>query len=88
MARSASVSSIMYDHIRWDGASMTVTFPKHKGDQEGRDGIPKHVYANPNNPSICPILALAVFVFTVGHRREGSQRQLFTKFTECRIKIW
>ena len=69
---------------------MTVTFPKHKGDQEGRDGIPKHVYANPNNPSICPILALAVFVFTVGHRREGSQRQLFTKSqnAESRFGEW
>jgi len=47
MARSMSVSSIMFDHIGWVGDCMTVVFPKHKGDPEGNNASPKHVYANP-----------------------------------------
>ena len=60
MARCVSVSGIMFDHIGWEGDAMTIIFPKHKGDQEGEHCAPKHVYANPQNPAICPILAFAV----------------------------
>lgn len=65
MARCNSVNSIMLQHIDWKNDSLTVTFAKHKGDQTGEGlGNEKHVYANPLNPTICPILALAVLVFT------------------------
>lgn len=33
-------------------------------DQEGRRSIPRHVYANPQNPAACPVLALAIWIFT------------------------
>lgn len=90
MARSASVSAIMFEHIHWRGDAMTITFPKHKGDQDAKDGKPKHVFANPLNPAICPVLALAIFVFTNGPRREGSQRLLFGKAcnAETRFSDW
>jgi hypothetical protein len=50
MARCNSVGGIMYDHIGWEQDAMYVVFPTHKGDQEGDNSNPKHVYANPNNP--------------------------------------
>jgi hypothetical protein len=77
MARSVSVSGIMFDHIQWVNDSLTIVFPKHKGDQDGSNAAPKHVYANPSNPTICPVLALAVWVFCIGMRREGTSRLLF-----------
>lgn len=77
MARSVSVAGIMFDHLAWANDCLTVVFPKHKGDQEGNNTAPKHVYANPSNPSICPVLALAVWVFSMGMRREGTSRLLF-----------
>ncbi len=53
----------VFNHISWNMDALTIVFPKHKGDQEGTFAFPKHVYANPNEPSICPILALAIYIF-------------------------
>jgi len=90
MARCVSVSGIMFDHIGWEGDAMTIIFPKHKGDQEGEHCAPKHVYANPQNPAICPILAFAVYIWTIGFRRDGAKRTVFgdTKNTEDRFSAW
>ncbi len=43
---------------------MQVHFARSKGDQtgEGMSNV-KHVYANPVRPEVCPVLALAVYVF-------------------------
>jgi hypothetical protein len=77
IARCNSVATLLFRHISWENDAMIVVFPTHKGDQEGRNALPKHVFANPDNPEICPILALAIFVFTIGHRRQGSRTGLF-----------
>ena len=78
IARCNSVATVLFRHISWENDSMVVVFPSHKGDQEGKSALPKHVFANPENPEMCPILALAIFVFTIGHRRSGSRTGLFT----------
>ena len=90
MARSASVASLMFDHFGWEQDSLVITFPAHKGVQEGQAAMPKHVYANPSQPAICPILSLAVFVFTLGFRREGAKRVVFgdTANSESRFSKW
>lgn len=65
MARGDSVRNVMLQHIDWKNDCMTVTFARHKGDPTGEGlGNEKHVYANPLAPHICPILAMAVLVFT------------------------
>jgi hypothetical protein len=63
MARSNSISSLLLGHISWEGDALVITIPKHKGDQDGDHAYPRHVYANPQNPTICPVLALAVAIF-------------------------
>lgn len=91
IARCASVSSIMYDHISWEMDSMVIVFPTHKGDKEGKTSLPKHVYANRKCPWICPILSLfAIYLFTTGFRRAGAKRTVFgeTKETESRFSKW
>lgn len=90
IARCISVSSLMLEHITWEEDSMVVIFPTHKGDKEGKNCTPKHVYANPKDPVICPIFALAVYVFTMGLRREGSKGLLFYDVdgTENRFSKW
>jgi hypothetical protein len=35
IARSATVSSMMMEHIGWEGDALRISTPKHKGDQEG-----------------------------------------------------
>jgi hypothetical protein len=78
----------MYDHVSWVNDSMVFVFPAHKGDQEGRNSLPKHVYANTAEPSICPILSFAVYIFTRGYEREGSKKTIFAGAAESRFSQW
>jgi hypothetical protein len=88
MARSISVGSLMYKHILWEQDALVVYIPKHKGDQEGKRSHPKHVYANPINPGICPVLGLAVHVFSKGFQREGSSPKVYGDNSEQRFSNW
>jgi hypothetical protein len=70
---------------------MIIVFPNHKGDKEGKNATPKHVYANPLNPAICPILAFAVYMWTSGFHRDGANPSLFgdgVDATEDRFSTW
>ncbi len=49
----------------------------HKGDQTGEDRYGKHLYCNIVEPSICPVLALAVLIFTRGYVSGNDKPQLF-----------
>ena len=82
MARCISNASLMLNHLGWGGDCLEVTFAKHKGDPEGRSDEPKHVFANPYSPEICPITSLGLFVFTMGPREDlgdGASGALFGK---------
>ena len=91
IARCNSVSSLMFEHISWEADALIVVFPSHKGDKEGKNCSPKHVYANRENPEICPILSLAIYVFTLPHRRNEAKKMVFcdvpkdtnSKFSKC-----
>ena len=73
MARSCSVANIHYTHLGWEQDSLVGTLPTHKGDESGAQSYPKHIYANPLRPEICPILALGLHVMCTAHRKAGSQ---------------
>jgi len=77
MARSNSVGNIMLQHISWKEDALIVGMAQHKGDKEGQNAFGRHVYANPLNPTICPVLALAVLVFSKDYRDPNSRLQLF-----------
>jgi len=64
MARANNVATIMLSHIFWSEDSMVIAIPKSKTDQEGDCDYPRHIYANPFEPTICPILAVAVNIFS------------------------
>jgi hypothetical protein len=64
IARTATVSGMMMEHVGWEGDSLLISTPKHKGDQEGVRCFARHLFANPLNPFICPVLALAIVTFT------------------------
>jgi hypothetical protein len=70
IARTATVSSMMMEHIGWEGDALLITTPKHKGDQEGVKCFARHLYANPTNPALCPVLALAVVTFVRSLRHD------------------
>ena len=77
MARCHSVGALMCQHINWEDDCLVVTLTKHKGDQTGeQEGRAKHVYANPFMPQVCPVLALAVYIFSTPRKRTD-KLQLF-----------
>ena len=62
MSRAANTVSICYSHLEWTGDALCVYFAHMKNDQMGqRPRDPRHVYANPAMPHICPILALGMY---------------------------
>jgi len=66
MSRSDSVDSLMLTHFDWDEDSLIIEEQGHKADQKGEFKYWKHIYANPLNPDVCPILALGVHLFCSG----------------------
>lgn len=59
MARAANTVSICYGHLEWKDDARCVYFVHMKNDQRGtRPRDPRHVYANPLAPELCPLLAL------------------------------
>lgn len=73
MCRSSSALSIHYSHMDWSDDALTIKFAQMKNDQTGslpRD--PRHIYANPLMPHICPILALAIYFACFGFDSNGA----------------
>ena len=77
MSRSDSVSTLMEEHFDWEGDAMKIQEQGHKADQQGKEKYWKHVYANPAEPIICPVLALAVHVFSMASHSVNVNHKLF-----------
>ena len=65
MGRSLQVNKIKYEWISWQDDCMVIKLPTQKCDTNGLLSYWKRVYANPFKPWMCPILALAVHVFSL-----------------------
>lgn len=78
MSRTDSVDSLMLQHIQWEEDALVIEEQGHKGDQKGEDKYGKHIFANPLMPWVCPVLALAVYIFSYPWRTGVGTQQLFT----------
>ena len=64
MARSENIVHANVLHISWDNDCLVFRFVKTKNDQTGRNKDQRwHVYATPENPTTCPVLAMACYLF-------------------------
>ncbi|KAI2500775.1 hypothetical protein MHU86_13699 [Fragilaria crotonensis] len=85
IARAIGVASMKYDFIHMDNDMIVVLPPRNKADQAGDRVEGKHIAANPFNPCICPVLALARHVFSDGSRTRYSSvftRDAYDRFGE------
>lgn len=67
--RVNNVIGLNLAHMGWADDCLRINFALQKNDQEGDQGQQvRHVFANPLNPAVCPILALGVYLllFTKG----------------------
>ncbi|KAH9141604.1 hypothetical protein AeRB84_014234, partial [Aphanomyces euteiches] len=88
MARSVSTASIRFEHVTWEGDCLIVQFERSKNDQEGNFSFPRHVYANPLRPALCPILSLAILVFTRGCPISSTSTLLFGPGAKDKFSKW
>jgi len=63
-ARSASVADIHMQFFSLNCDAITIKFPRHKGDQDGRRSFPKHVYGNPYDVNLCIFTAIGMHIYT------------------------
>ncbi|KAG3096813.1 hypothetical protein PI124_g15740 [Phytophthora idaei] len=63
MCRSKSVETLHISHLHWADDSVGCVLHKTKTNQEGSGPKdPRHIYANPAQPSCCWVLALGVYL--------------------------
>jgi hypothetical protein len=59
--RAVNTKEMLYSHLQWKEDALVVTLPKSKTNQVGKQRpTPKHVYANPVEPALCPVLSFGV----------------------------
>ena len=76
ICRSKNTVNIHKSHISWEDDAMTIQFAHSKTDMIGtEESYKRHIYANPENPIICPILALSCYLATTPTR--GPPGKLF-----------
>ncbi len=77
MKRAENCVNVKIAHIQFRNDSLVFEFAKSKGSQDGEEHLgPWHVYANPESPHICPVLALARYLCMYPETFTGS-RSLF-----------
>jgi len=74
MCRSDSADKLTLNVISWECDALIIEEQGHKGDEKGENNIKKHIYANPYEPWICPILSMAVLVFSSGTRTVSREK--------------
>ncbi len=62
----SNVAELRGAHFSWENDSLIISIVRHKADQEGERTDPKHCYANPMNPNVCVVTALAIFFAVYG----------------------
>ena len=63
MARVGNIEAICLNHIEWENDSFVIYFAQGKTDQGGENAkYPRHLYANPTCPQICPVLNLPIYL--------------------------
>jgi len=73
--------------MSWAGDCICIDVARSKSDQTGEKEFPRHIYADPYMPWVCPFLSLAVYVFCLPFKDPsndspspgGSQEDRFSK---------
>jgi hypothetical protein len=64
LGRAERIGRLRFQWMSWTDDCLLVKVPTTKSDQSGSMSYFKRVYANAINPAVCPILALAIVVFS------------------------
>ena len=88
MVRTVNVKKMNYKFFALDGDASTIKTPYHKGDQEGKNAFPKHVYANPVDALICPFFAMGIHIVCNAFQRGGNTCVFQVECMESTFSNW
>ena len=78
MCRSNNTTTIHLHHLEWRNDSLAIYFAHMKNDQTGsRKRDPRHIYANPIDHEVCPILALGMYLNVYAPSPNEKKTELF-----------
>ena len=64
IGRTDNIGALLVSNFEWDCDALTLQFLTTKSDKGGeRTNERKHIYASVDNPHICTILALAIYLW-------------------------
>ena len=67
MSRSQNAVTICKGRLKTEGDSLVIYFAHQKNDHtQSMSDFGRHIYANPFNPEICPILSLGLYIVERG----------------------
>ena len=65
MCRSNNTTRILLENMSFTWDHLKINFAQQKNDSFGDTAkYPRHLYANPSNPAVCPVFALALYLGT------------------------
>ena len=74
MCRASNCIGVCLSHLEWKDDALGIYFAHMKNDQAAeRPRDPRHVYANPTMPEVCPILSLGVYLLCFSPESDASQ---------------
>ncbi|CAJ1963896.1 unnamed protein product [Cylindrotheca closterium] len=63
MCRANNTVTILFEHMQWQADHLELLFCQQKNDTTGeKQRFPRRLYANPQQPEVCPIFALALYL--------------------------
>ena len=77
MARSRNIRELAYHCFTVGDDYIKIKYDKTKADQEGEKVKDKHLYDNPFNATVCPFLALGIWL-AYDAKRLSSTTHLFS----------
>ena len=95
MCRVANTKNIHTNHIRWLADALVIVFAHQKNDQGGERSFPRHLYANPLNPYVCPSTVLGKYLAVFPQILQGggflfpghAQEERFAKAFDQLLKV-
>lgn len=91
IGRSINIANLALELISFKDDGIFINFGITKTNQDASKNKPKHIYANPIMPSICPVLSLDIYFFSFVFSRSytvNAANKLFSENAEIRFSGW
>jgi len=84
--RSNNTADLKMCHITWLMDALKIEFGKTKANQEGDRHEFRLLFANPNKPLVCPVLALSLYVSTISKELSPSDKLFLGSASDTFLK--